>query len=76
MAKVKRTLHEVSDILKEKNIKLGTSGVRQDINKSFEKIIAKYAKNNSVVLDKEKIKSLSKDLEIQNLFVRYMYDKH
>ena len=76
MDKVKRTLHEVSDILKEKNIKLGTSGVRQDINKSFEKIIAKYAKNNSVVLDKEKIKSLSKDLEIQNLFVRYMYDKH
>lgn len=76
MTKVKRTLHEVSDMLKEKNIKLGTSGVRQDINKSFEKIISKYAKNNNVVLDKEKIKSLSKDLEVQDLFVRYMYDKH
>jgi hypothetical protein len=76
MIKTKRTLNEVSDILNQKNIKLGASGIRQDINKSFEKIIYAYAKNNEIKIEKSKLKELSKDLEIQELFVRFMYDNN
>lgn len=61
-----KTLKEVSEELGKRGIKLGVSGVRQSMNRSFEKVIKEYAKINDVVLDEKTIKDLAKNIEIQD----------
>ena len=61
-----KTLKEVSEELCKRGIKLGVSGVRQSMNRSFEKVIKEYAKINDVVLDEKTIKDLAKNIEIQD----------
>lgn len=72
-----KSLKEVSEDLSKLNIKLGVSGVRQTINKSFEKIIKEYADIHDQKLDDRQIKNLAKDTEIQKIFIEYLsqYDK-
>lgn len=67
-----KSLKEVSEDLSKLNIKLGVSGVRQTINKSFEKIIKEYADIHDKKLDDNQIKNLAKDTEIQKMFAEYL----
>jgi hypothetical protein len=67
-----KSLKEVSEDLSKLNIKLGVSGVRQTINKSFEKIIKEYADIHDQKLDDSQIKNLAKDTEIQKIFIEYL----
>lgn len=62
-----KTLKEVSEELSKKGIKLGVSGVRQSMNRSFEKVIKEYAKMNDIVLEEKTIKELAKNLEVQDI---------
>jgi hypothetical protein len=62
-----KTLKEVSEELGKRGIKLGVSGVRQSMNRSFEKVIKEYAKINDVELDEKTVKDLAKNLEIQDV---------
>lgn len=62
-----KTLKEVSEALSKKGIKLGVSGVRQSMNRSFEKVIKEYAKMNDIVLEEKTIKELAKNLEVQDI---------
>lgn len=62
-----KTLKEVSEELSKKGIKLGVSGVRQSMNRSFEKVIKEYAKINDIVLEEKTIKELAKNLEVQDI---------
>jgi hypothetical protein len=62
-----KTLKEVSEELGKRGIKLGVSGVRQSMNRSFEKVIKEYAKINEVELDEKTVKDLAKNLEIQDV---------
>ena len=61
-----KTLKEVSEELCKRGIKLGVSGVRQSMNRSFEKVIKEYAKINDVDLDEKTVKDLAKNIEIQD----------
>ena len=67
-----KSLKEVSEELSKINIKLGVSGVRQTINKSFEKIIKEYADIHEQKLEANQIKNLAKDTEIQKNFAEYL----
>lgn len=67
-----KSLKEVSEELSKINIKLGVSGVRQTINKSFEKIIKEYADIHEQKLEDNQIKNLAKDTEIQKMFAEYL----
>jgi hypothetical protein len=62
-----KTLKAVSEELGKRGIKLGVSGVRQSMNRSFEKVIKEYAKINEVELDEKTVKDLAKNLEIQDV---------
>ena len=62
-----KTLKEVSEELGKRGIKLGVSGVRQSMNRSFEKVIKEYAKIYDVELDEKTVKDLAKNLEIQDV---------
>lgn len=75
--KTNKSLKEVSSDLSKIKIKLGVSGVRQSINRSFEKIIKAYAELNDENLTQEQIKILAKDTEIQKIFIDHLnnYDK-